>query len=178
MSEYKNPILDAMIAIKAGNFNPKFRSFLYPINRWNSGNDKHGRMMNFVESYYINKYLFVVPPEMIMSYMHFSYKMHKDFRTKQPCLWLKYPKKQEEKSIKYDIIVKYLKEIYQWSSTECRKHHNVILSYIDNKEFIVWLDKTCGFEKKEKKIFGLVVPKKQKFKKEENVKITKSLLEF
>ena len=77
MSEYKNPMLDAMIEIKKGNFNKRNNSFLFSINRWNSGNDKNGNLMNFNSSYIINKYLFVVPPKMIMSYMYFPIKCTK-----------------------------------------------------------------------------------------------------
>ncbi|NCD06444.1 MAG: hypothetical protein EOL97_10015 [Spirochaetia bacterium] len=156
MSEYKNPILEAMIDIKKGKFDKRYNQYLYPIVRWNSGNDKFGKMMNFQTSFYINQYLFVVPQKMTMSYMYFSYKMHKNFKTGQECLYLKYPKKDvKEKTEKYDVIVKYLKHIYNWSNVECKKNSDLINYYAENKDFITWLDNYVGFEKKEKKLFKI-----------------------
>ena len=181
MTEYKNPILDAMINIKSGNFLKKDQTFLFPIMRWNSGNDKHGNLMNFESSFYINKYLFIVPYKMTMSYMYYSYKMHKNFRNGQPCLWLKYPKKEKEKTDKRDVIMKYLKEIYGWSENECRKNTQLIDSYIDDTKFIEWLDNYVGFEKKEKKMFKIkcnLKIKKVKNKVIQVEKSNKSLLDF
>lgn len=155
MSEYKNPILDAMISIKNGNFDKRFNSFLYPIVRWNSGNDKWGKLMNFKSSFYINQYFFKVPQKLTMHYMMLSYKMHKNFRTQQHCLYLKYPKKEKEKTEKFDVVCKYLKEIYNWSTIECEKNSDLIKYYCENEDFISWLDSYVGFEKKEKRLFKI-----------------------
>lgn len=182
MNEYKNPMLDAMIDIKSGNFHKRNNQFLFSIVRWNSGNDKHGNMMNFESSFYINKYLFVVPYKMVMSYMYYTYKMHRDFRTKKPCLWLKYPKKSKEiKTLKRDVILKYIQQIYNWTENECKINTPLIDSYINDKVFIDWLDNYVGFEKKEKKLFKIKCNLKVKRKVNKDIVIvnsTKSLLDF
>lgn len=182
MTEYKNPLLDAMIDIKSGNFLKRNQQYLFPIMRWNSGNDKHGNMMNFESSFYINKYIFIVPYKMVMSYMYFSYKMHKNWKTKQHCLFLKYPKKSKEiKTLKRDVIVKYLKQIYNWTENECKKNTQLIDSYIEDNKFIDWLDSYVGFEKKEKKLFKIKCNLKVKKKVNKDivtVNSTKSLLDF
>lgn len=181
MSEYKNPLLDAMIEIKKGNFDKKHNSMLYPIMRWNSGCDKHGRFLNFESSFYINQYIFIVPQKMTMHYMMLSYKLHKNFRTGQQALWLRFPKKTEsKKNAKLDIVKKYLKHIYEWSESECMKNIDIINYYVDDKDFIDWLDNYVGFEKKEKKLFKIKCNLKVKKNVDiiEESKNSKSLLDF
>jgi hypothetical protein len=180
MSEYKNPILDAMIEIKKGNFDKRFNQYLYPITRWNSGCDKYGKFLNFESTYIINKYLFVVPQKMTMSYMYCSYKLHN--MRGQPALFLKYPKKSENvKNEKYDVVCKYLKNIYDWSNNECNKNRTIINYYINDNNFIEWLDNYVGFEKKEKKLFGIkcnLKVIKNVIKDTQTNNTTKSLMDF
>lgn len=154
MAEYKNPLLDAIVDIKRGNFDKKYNSMLYAINRWNSGCDKYGKFINFNAAFTINKYLFIVPQKMTMSYMHCTYKLHN--MRGQPALFLKFPKKSEsKKNEKFAIVKKYLKKIYDWSDSEIEKNINVISYYVENKDFIDWLNNYVGFDKKEQKIFGI-----------------------
>jgi hypothetical protein len=176
---YSNPLLDAIVDIKRGNFDKKYNSMLYAINRWNSGCDKYGRFLNFESSYVINKYLFVVPQKMTMSYMYCTYKLHN--MRGQPALFLKFPKKSKtEKNEKINVIVKYLKEIYNWSEIECKKNMSIIEFYSTDMNFINWLDTYVGFEKKEKKLFGIKC--NLKVKKKVDIDIVndnnKSLLDF
>lgn len=175
---YNNPLLDAIVDIKKGNFDRKYNSMLYPINRWNSGCDKYGRFMNFKASMTINKYLFVVPQKMTMSYMYATYKLHN--MRGQPALFLKIPKKSKTtKNAKLDVIVKYLKSIYNWSNSDIRKNMSVIQLYVDDTVFIEWLDRYVGFEKKEKKLFGIKCNLKVKKKvKEKEIKNNKSLFDY
>jgi len=176
---YSNPLLDAIVDIKKGNFDKKYNSMLYPINRWNSGCDKYNKFLNFESAYIINKYLFIVPQKMTMSYMYCTYKLHN--MRGQPALFLKFPKKSEtKKNEKIDVIVKYLKEMYNWSNNEVKKHMGVIETYVEDKEFIKWLDTYVGFEKKEKKLFGIEC--NLKVKKKVDIFIvsenSKSLMDF
>lgn len=149
-----NPILNSMIEISNGNFDKSHNQYLYPIIRWNSGNDRYGAMPNFDVAYMCNRYMFFVPPKMIMSYLNLGLKFNRDSMGNK-CLFLKYPKSTTKPNKKYDIIVKYLKHLYSWGQNDIEQNHKLIMSLLDDKVFLDWLNSKVGFEKDELKVLGL-----------------------
>ena len=134
-------MLNAMNDIKAGKVNNIPSQQLYPLLIWFSNHQN-----NLPVCTKINKYFFYVKPRILLGML--SLGVDKSVR------FIKYPKKTKEEEI-LKLLKPYIKDIYGWSINEWNYNLGLIKSLIQDKTFLVDLNKRIGFEKKECKKLGL-----------------------
>lgn len=137
---------------------------LYPFINRLRGREKHIELIS-----HINKMFFYTPPRMLMGYLFLSIS---------PDPYCGTPKADRFDDSKYEIVEKYLMQIYKWSKKEAIRQKQVIIKLMESEQFIKQLNDMVCFEKDECKKLGVNYVKYKPKPKDENKQQSASLFSF
>jgi len=154
-------MLNAMNNLRNGNIEDVDNKMLYPLLRWSSGNKN---TLHQIQR--INRLFFWVPQDLSKIMLSSVARYFPPY--------MKYPKPVKFSDKKYEVLAEVLKNKYNWSSHELLEQRPIIISLLDNQNYLQQLADESGMDDKERRKLGLKVSKAKKPEK----KLTKTLFEF